>query len=85
MAALFAAVAGERTGIATEPPVDIDERAAQFARTTAGSVVAVSGCQIVGMLHIDASPHGEVDLTDRFALRDGRIASLEIVPAEAAR
>jgi ribosomal protein S18 acetylase RimI-like enzyme len=58
MAALFAAVAGERTGIATEPPVDIDERAAQFARTTAGSVVAVAGGQIVGMLHIDASPHG---------------------------
>ena len=41
MAELFAAVAGERTGIATEPPVDIDERAAQFARTAAGSVVAV--------------------------------------------
>jgi ribosomal protein S18 acetylase RimI-like enzyme len=58
MATLFAAVAGERTGIATEPPVDIDERAAQFARTAAGSVVAVAGGQIVGMLHIDASPHG---------------------------
>jgi ketosteroid isomerase-like protein len=28
-------------------------------------------------------PGGEVDLTDRFALRDGRIASLEIVSAEA--
>ena len=58
MAALFAAVAGERTGIATEPPVDIDERAAQFARTAAGSVVAVAGGQIVGMLHIEASRHG---------------------------
>jgi len=58
MAALFAAVAGERTGIATEPPVDIGERAAQFARTAAGSVVAVAGCQVVGLLHIDASPHG---------------------------
>ena len=43
MAELFAAVAGERTGIATEPPVDIDERATQFARTAAGSVVAVAG------------------------------------------
>jgi ketosteroid isomerase-like protein len=30
-------------------------------------------------------PGGQVDLTDRFALRDGRIARLEIVPAEAAR
>ena len=30
-------------------------------------------------------PGGQVDLTDRFALRGGRIASLEIVPAEARR
>ena len=30
-------------------------------------------------------PGGQVDLTDRFALRDGRIASLEIVPTEATR
>jgi [ribosomal protein S18]-alanine N-acetyltransferase len=58
MAELFAAVAGERTGIATEPPVDIDERAAQFARTAAESVVAVAGCQIVGMLHVEGRRHG---------------------------
>jgi len=30
-------------------------------------------------------PGGQVDLTDRFALRGGRIAGLEIVPAQAAR
>jgi ribosomal protein S18 acetylase RimI-like enzyme len=58
MAELFAAVAGERDAIATEPPVDIDERAAQFARTVAGSVVAVAGGQVVGMLHVEASRHG---------------------------
>ncbi len=58
MAELFAAVAGERTGIATEPPVDIGERATQFSRTAAGSVVAVAGYQIVGMLHVEASRHG---------------------------
>ncbi len=58
MAELFAAVAGERTGIATEPPVDIDERAAQFARTAAASLVAAADGQIVGMLHIEASRHG---------------------------
>jgi hypothetical protein len=51
MAELFAAVAGERDGIATEPPVDIDERAAQFARTISGSVVAVADSQVIGMLH----------------------------------
>jgi [ribosomal protein S18]-alanine N-acetyltransferase len=58
MAELFAAVAGERAGIATEPPVDIDERAAQFAQTAAGSVVAAAGGQVVGMLHVEASRHG---------------------------
>ena len=58
MAELFAAVAEERTGIASEPPVDIEERAAQFARTTDDSVVAVAGGQLVGILHIEASGHG---------------------------
>jgi ribosomal protein S18 acetylase RimI-like enzyme len=58
MAELFAAVAGERDGIATEPPVDIDERAAQFARTIASSVVAVADRQIIGMLHVAATRHG---------------------------
>jgi L-amino acid N-acyltransferase YncA len=58
MAEVFAAVAAERNGIATEPPVDIEARAALFARTAAASVVAVTGSQIVGMLHIEVSPHG---------------------------
>ena len=55
---MFAAVAGERDGIATEPPVDIGERAAQFARTVAGSVVAVAGSQVIGMLHVEVTRHG---------------------------
>jgi RimJ/RimL family protein N-acetyltransferase len=58
MAELMVAVAAERDGIATEPPVDIDERAALFARSAAGSVVAVAGGQIIGMLHVEASRHG---------------------------
>src|SRR5690348_17120964 len=58
MAELFAAVAGERTGIATEPPVDIDERTALFAGTAAGSVVAEADGQVVGMLHVEVSRHG---------------------------
>jgi len=58
MADLFAAVAGERDGIATEPPVDIGERAEQFARTIGGSVVAVAGRQVIGLIHVDASRHG---------------------------
>ena len=58
LAELFAAVAGERDGIATEPPVDIAERAAQFAAAIAGSVVAVAGGQVIGMIHVEASRHG---------------------------
>jgi RimJ/RimL family protein N-acetyltransferase len=58
IAELFAAVAAERDGIATEPPVDIGERAAQFARITASSIVAVAGGQIIGMIGVEASRHG---------------------------
>jgi len=58
MAELFAAVAEERDGIATEPPVDIEERTALFARSAHESTLAVAGGQIVGLLHIEVSPHG---------------------------
>ena len=58
MAELFAAVAEERTGIATEPPVDVSERAALFARSAGESIVAVARGQLVGMLHIEVSRHG---------------------------
>ncbi len=58
MAELMATVAQERDGIATEPPVDIEERAAAFARSAGESVVAVASGRIVGMLHIDPSRHG---------------------------
>jgi RimJ/RimL family protein N-acetyltransferase len=58
LAVLFAAVAEERDGITTEPPVDVDERTAQFARSIAGTVVAVADAQLIGMLHIAPSKHG---------------------------
>lgn len=58
MALLFASVAEERDGIATEPPVDIEQRAATFARSAGESVVAVAGDQLVGMLHVEVSRHG---------------------------
>jgi RimJ/RimL family protein N-acetyltransferase len=58
MAELFAAVSEERTGIATEPPVDIDERAALFARSADASIVAVADGQLIGMIHIEVSRHG---------------------------
>ena len=56
LAALFAAVAEERDGIATEPPVDLEARAASW--TLDGTLVAVTGSQLIGSLHIDASRHG---------------------------
>lgn len=62
MAELFAAVAEERTGIATEPPVDISARAALFARTASESIVAVADGQVVGMLHLEVSHHGFAEL-----------------------
>jgi RimJ/RimL family protein N-acetyltransferase len=58
MAELFASVAEERDGIATEPPVDLSERAALFARSADGSVVAVADDQIIGMVHLEVSRHG---------------------------
>lgn len=56
LAVLFAAVAGERTGIATEPPVDVDARAARW--TVDETLVAVAGEDIVGLLHVEQSPFG---------------------------
>jgi RimJ/RimL family protein N-acetyltransferase len=58
MAELFAAVAEERTGIATEPPVDVAARTAQFAAGVAESIVAVADGHAVGMIHIEVSRHG---------------------------
>jgi RimJ/RimL family protein N-acetyltransferase len=58
MAELFAAVAAEHDGIATEPPVDVSEATAAFARSADGALVAVGDGTIVGMIHIEASRHG---------------------------
>jgi RimJ/RimL family protein N-acetyltransferase len=65
MAELFAAVAAERTGIASEPPVDINERTATFEASITGparTFVAVAGDQIIGLIHIEPSRHGFGDL-----------------------
>ena len=40
MAELLAAIAEERDGIATEPPVDVDARTDEFVESAAGSLVA---------------------------------------------
>jgi len=56
LATLFAAVAAERTGIASEPPIDIDARAAAWRLD--GDLVAEAGGTLVGSIHVDASRHG---------------------------
>jgi len=63
MAALFAAVAAERDGIASEPPIDVAERTVVFAHSTASTVVAEAAAgQVIGMLHVEASRHGYGEL-----------------------
>ncbi len=56
MAIVFAAVAEERDGIATEPPVDIEARAASW--TLDGTFVAVADAEVLGSLHVQPSSHG---------------------------
>jgi ribosomal protein S18 acetylase RimI-like enzyme len=56
LAALFAAVAEERDGIASEPPVDVEARAASW--TLDGTLAAVDDAEIVGLLHVTQSRHG---------------------------
>jgi RimJ/RimL family protein N-acetyltransferase len=56
LAILFAAVAEERDGIATEPPVDIDVWAARW--WLEGTFVAVAGSELIGSLNVDLSRFG---------------------------
>jgi ribosomal protein S18 acetylase RimI-like enzyme len=56
LALVFAAVAEERDGIATEPPVDVEARAASW--TLDGTIIAVAGTEVVGSVHVDRSRHG---------------------------
>jgi RimJ/RimL family protein N-acetyltransferase len=57
IAVLFAALAEERDGIATEPPVDVEAFAAGW-RPDDGGFVAVAGGEIVGLAGVVPSPHG---------------------------
>jgi GNAT superfamily N-acetyltransferase len=58
LAELFAAVAEERDGIATEPPVDVDARTELFAASIDGTIVAIAADDFVGSLHVDATRFG---------------------------
>lgn len=60
LAHLFAAVAEERDGIATEPPVDVEARAASW--NLDGSFVALADTDVVGALHVEVSRFGFGDI-----------------------
>jgi spermidine synthase/RimJ/RimL family protein N-acetyltransferase len=62
MARLFAAVAAERDGIATEPPVDVAAVAVRFVRDADHAIVAVGRESIVGLLNLHVSRHGFADI-----------------------
>jgi RimJ/RimL family protein N-acetyltransferase len=62
MARLFASVAEERDGIATEPPVDLEARSEQFARSADAAFVAEAAGRIVGTIHVDVGRFGAGDL-----------------------
>jgi RimJ/RimL family protein N-acetyltransferase len=62
LAELFAAVAEERDGIATEPPVDVDARTQLFAESSGATTVALAGGEMIGSLHVEASRFGFGDL-----------------------
>jgi RimJ/RimL family protein N-acetyltransferase len=56
LALVFAAVAEERDGIGTEPPVDVQARAASW--TLDGLLVAVADGEVIGSIHVGESGHG---------------------------
>jgi RimJ/RimL family protein N-acetyltransferase len=56
LAELFAEVAEERDGIATEPPVDVEAWAAKWSLEE--TLVAIADAEIVGSLHVELSRFG---------------------------
>ena len=62
MARRFAAVAEERGGIATEPPLDVEQLNERFGRSADTSIVAEARGQIIGMLGIEPGRFGYGDI-----------------------
>jgi ribosomal protein S18 acetylase RimI-like enzyme len=81
LAVLFAAVAEERDGIATEPPVDVEARAASW--TLDGTLVAVAGGEIVASLHVERSRFGfgELGMTVAWEWRGRGVGSALLAAA----
>ena len=56
LAVVFAAVAEERDGIASEPPVDIEARAASWRLD--GTILAEAAGEVVGSIHVETNRFG---------------------------
>jgi RimJ/RimL family protein N-acetyltransferase len=56
LALLLATVADERDGIAIEPPIDVEERTADWR--VDGTLVAIAREEVIGMVHIEQSRFG---------------------------
>jgi RimJ/RimL family protein N-acetyltransferase len=56
LARVFAEVAEERDGIGSEPPVDIEKRAASW--TLDATIVAVGNGEVIGSIHVADTGHG---------------------------
>lgn len=84
LAELFAAVAEERDGIASEPPVDVEARAARW--DVEGTIVAVAERRMIGQLHLDETRFGYCEIGMAVA-RDwrGRGVGSALVEAAIAR
>jgi ribosomal protein S18 acetylase RimI-like enzyme len=84
MAEHFAEIAGEGGGVATEPPVDIDDRADTFARSCGDMLVAEAEGEVIGMLHLQVSRFGfaEVGLSVDRAWRGRGVGSALLRAAE---
>jgi len=83
LAELFAAVAEERDGIATEPPVDVDARTTQFAASAHGTIVAVAAGELVGSLYVERGRFGvgELGMTVARAWRGRGVGSALLAAA----
>jgi len=69
LAVLFVAVAEERDGIATEPPIDVEARAASWSID--GTLVAFARAELIGSLVVEPSRHGYGEIGMAVA-REGR-------------
>lgn len=80
LALLFAAVAEERDGIAAEPPIDVERRAARWQLDS--TMVAVAAGELVGELHVEQTPfgYGEIGMMVAAGWR-GRGVGTELVAA----